>query len=177
MKACGLLGSAVLVGALFGCSAGAPPAPGPSDSESSTAWKDGDTPPPPAYNVSRLIGVDMPSYSSIKLGIDPDTIRIDRKNQIVRYIVVARGPSALNASYEGIHCATGEYRVYAHQIEHGSWIKSSDSEWKAMTGQGGFSARYPYELARDGLCVGTVMRSSVDAMVRELRSGNSSLYR
>jgi hypothetical protein len=169
--------SPVLVAAVFaGCSAGGVPAQSTVE-ENSTAWKDTDVPPPPAYSVSRLIGIDMPAYSSIKLGIDPDTLRIDRKAQVVRYVVVARGRSALNASYEGIHCATGEYRVYAHQIQHGAWVKDSDSDWKAMQGQGGFSATYPYELARNGLCVGSSMRSTVDAMVRELRTGNSSLYR
>ena len=177
MTLCKLLGAALVAAALAGCGTSGVPAPQSAVEESSTSWKDTNVPPPPAYSVSRLIGIDMPAYSSIKLGIDPDTIRIDRTAQVVRYVVVARGQSAVNASYEGIHCATGEYRVYAHQIQHGAWVKDSDSDWKAMQGQGGFSATYPYELARDGLCVGPSMRSTVDAMVRELRTGNSSLYR
>lgn len=172
-----LLSAALAAAMLAGCStSGVTAPPGPVE-ESSTAWKDTNVPPPPAYSLSRLIGIDMPAYSSIKLGIDPDTIRIDRAAQVVRYVVVARGQSAVNASYEGIHCATGEYRVYAHQIQHGAWVKDSDSDWKAMQGQGGFSATYPYELARNGMCVGSTMRPTVGAMVRELRSGNSSLYR
>lgn len=172
-----LLGPALVAAALAGCSASGVPAPQGAVEESSTSWKDTEVPPPPAYSVSRLIGIDMPAYSSIKLGIDPDTIRIDRKAQVVRYIVVARGQSALNASYEGIHCSTGEYRIYAHQIKHGAWVKDSNSDWKPMQGQGGFSATYPYELARNGMCVGPSMRSDVGEIVRELRTGNSSLYR
>ncbi len=140
-------------------------------------WKEGAIPPPPAYDASRLIELDTPPGSAVHVGIDPDTIRLDVETGIVRYVAVARGPSAVNAMYEGIRCATGEYRVYARQVQGGPWTQSDDISWKSMRALGGgVRVLHPFQLARDGLCVGASMRSSAQEMVRELRTGNRSLY-
>jgi hypothetical protein len=139
-------------------------------------WKEDSVPPPPTYSTSRLIDIEMPRSASVRMGIDPGTIQINHDTGIVRYVVVARGPSAVNASYEGIRCATGEYRIYARQVQGAPWAPSSDSEWKSMRGQTSVLVQHPYRLARDGLCIGTGVRQTVPDMVRELRSGNRSLY-
>ena len=57
-------------------------------------WKEDAVPPPPAYRLSGLVDIDMPNGSSIKMGVDPKTITINHATGIVRYVVVARGPSA-----------------------------------------------------------------------------------
>jgi len=139
-------------------------------------WTEDAAPPPPAYSASRLIDIDMPRTSTVRVGIDPDTIRINHQTGIVRYVVVARGPSAINASYEGIRCATGEYRVYARQVQGGEWSPSSDQTWKSMRGQSSVIVQHPFRLAHDGICLGTGVRQTVNEMVRELKTGNRSLY-
>lgn len=139
-------------------------------------WKEDAVPPPPAYSTSRLIEIDMPRSSSVKMGIDPDTIALNHDTGIVRYVVVARGPSALNATYEGIRCATGEYRIYARQVQGSEWTPNPDQDWKSMRGQSRVMVTHPYQLARGGLCIGTALRQSAADMVRELRTGNRSLY-
>lgn len=139
-------------------------------------WKEGEVPPPPAYAIRGLVDIEMPRTSSVKMGIDPSTITINQDTGIVRYVVVARGPSALNASYEGIRCATGEFRVYARQTQGNPWSNNEDDSWKSMRGQTGVMVQYPHWLARNGICIGTATRSNVADMVRELRSGNQSLY-
>ena len=139
-------------------------------------WKEDTPPPPPAYNVNRLIEIEMPRTSAIKMGVDPDTIRVNVETGIVRYVVVARGTSAVNASYEGIRCATGEYRFYARQVQGEPWTDADDSEWKSVRDQSGVVVRHPYQLARGGMCIGTAVRASVPEIVRELRTGNQSLY-
>ena len=83
---------------------------------------------------------------------------------------------AVNASYEGIRCATGEYRVYARQVQGGPWTDADDSEWKSVRDQSGVVVRHPYQLARGGMCIGTAVRASVPEIVRELKTGNQSLY-
>lgn len=140
-------------------------------------WAEDEVPPPPTYTLKRLIDIEMPHTSSIRMGIDPDTLNVNVDTGIVRYVVVAQGTSAVNASYEGIRCATGEYRVYARQVQGGDWSPSSDHSWKPMRGQGGVQVHHPFQLARDGLCIGTAVRLDVSEMVRELKTGNSSLYR
>ena len=139
-------------------------------------WKEDAVPPPPAYATRGLIEIDMPRSSSVKMGIDPATIAINHETGIVRYVVVARGPSALNASYEGIRCATGEFRVYARQTQGNPWSNSEDSTWKSMRGQTSVIVQYPHWLARNGICIGTSVRPAVADMVRELKSGNATLY-
>lgn len=137
-------------------------------------WKEDTVPPPPAYSVNGLIDVEMPRASSVRMGIDPKTITLNSESGIVRYVVVARGPSAVNAIYEGIRCATGEYRVYARQVQGGDWSQASDSEWKSMRGQ--VTYPHPYRLARDGICMGATPNASTDQMIRALRSPKGTLY-
>ena len=40
-------------------------------------WKEDAVPPPPSYSTSRLIEIEMPRTSSVRMGIDPKTIRIN----------------------------------------------------------------------------------------------------
>lgn len=138
-------------------------------------WQEDQVPPPPAYTTeaARLIDIDMPASASVKVGIDPATIAINRATGIVRYVVVLRGPSAVNASYEGIRCATGEYKVYARQSQGGPWSPSSPSQWKPMLGQSGIVVTYPTRLAQRGLCFGPSVRQNVAEAVRDLRSGEA----
>ena len=137
-------------------------------------WKEDSVPPPPAFSVSGLIDIEMPRASSVRMGIDPKTITLNSDTGIVRYVVVARGPSAVNAMYEGIRCATGEYRVYARQVQGGEWSPASDSEWKSMRGQ--VTYPHPYRLARDGICLGATANSAPQEMIRALRSPRGTLY-
>lgn len=140
-------------------------------------WTEDAPPPPPSYDTRALIELEMPSGSAIHVGIDPATIRINPDHTVVRYVVVARGPSAVNASYEGIRCNTAEYRVYARQVQGGAWQASGDDDWKPMRGQSQVMVRHPLQLARGGLCDGPAVRATVADMVRELKSGNEALYR
>jgi len=139
-------------------------------------WREDAVPTPPAYSASQLIDIETPSGSSVKLGVDPKTITINQATGIVRYVVVARGPSAVNASYEGIHCTTGEYRVYARQTQGNPWVPIGDDTWKPMLGQSSVIVSHPLRLARDGMCVGPAVAPNVDSVVRNLRSGNRALY-
>ncbi|MBN9406218.1 MAG: hypothetical protein J0I00_12460 [Burkholderiales bacterium] len=139
-------------------------------------WKEDAPPPPPSYSLSHLIEIEMPRGSTLKLGVDPATISLNLETGIVRYVVVARGTSAVNATYEGIRCATAEYRVYARQVQGGAWTPSTESEWKPMLGQSNVVVRHPLQLARGGMCNGTTVPQSVTEIVRALKTGNEVLY-
>ena len=139
-------------------------------------WKEDTPTPPPAYSLGGLIDIEMPRSSNVRMGIDPDTIRVNAQTGVVRYVVVARGPSAVNATYEGIRCATGEYRVYARQVQGSPWTDAGDSEWKTMRAQSGVLVQHPFQLARGGMCMGATVRTAVPEIVRELRTGNKALY-
>lgn len=137
-------------------------------------WKEDAVPPPPAYRTRGLIDVEGPRTAGVQIGIDPDTISVNQQTGIVRYVVVARGPSAVNAMYEGIRCNTAEYRVYARQVQGGEWSPSGDTSWKSMRDQTGALYQHPLQLAQDGLCTGPAAGLNRDEIVRALRTPRSS---
>ena len=139
-------------------------------------WKEDTVPPPPSYSVSGLVEIEMPRTAAVKIGLDPKTITLNQATGIVRYVVVARGPSAVNASYEGIRCATGEFRIYARQVQGGEWTPNSDNAWKPMQGQSSVMVQYPLQLARSGMCMGTTLQQTPKDVVRALQTNNQSLY-
>jgi len=130
-------------------------------------WKESDVPPPPAFNQDRLIPIEMPHYLSLKFGVDPATIKITGDG-VVRYVVVAtnREDGGFNAFYEGLRCATDEYKPYA-RFNNGAWESERDPDWKRMSDR---TSRYTQALAVQGVCRGHAPRASVSEMVRALKT-------
>jgi hypothetical protein len=95
-------------------------------------WKESEAPPPPAFLVSRVLPLEMPRHITVKVGVDPQTIRVT-EDGIVRYVVVASTSSGShNASYEGIRCQTGEVKVYARYSSAGTWRPIPNPDWKPL---------------------------------------------
>jgi hypothetical protein len=129
-------------------------------------WKETDVPPPPAFDVKRLLSIEMPPYMSLKFGIDPATLAITGDG-IVRYVVVASSNSgAVNAFYEGVRCATEEVKMYA-RYNSGAWQQVESPEWKRI---GNLNSLYVKELSKQALCRGHAPRASISDMLREMRS-------
>lgn len=77
-------------------------------------WKESEAPPPPAFDVGKLVTFDAPLSSSLIYGVDPASVSISNSDSLVRYVMVATSASgARNVMYEGIRCATGEVKTYA----------------------------------------------------------------
>jgi hypothetical protein len=154
---------------------------GNPDQDQQSPWVEDSPPAPPAYNMGRLIEVATPPGTNVKVGIDPKTITINHASGVVRYVVVARGPAAVNAMYEGIRCSTGEFRVYARQVKGQPWEQASDSAWRSMDDQTGTGMlmRHPSQLAQGGICDGPAITATASQMAELLRSSNlrPDLYR
>ncbi len=128
-------------------------------------WKETDAPPPPAFDVKRLLPIEMPPYMSLKFGVDPATLTVTGDG-VVRYVVVATSTGgAVNAFYEGVRCATEEAKTYARH-NSGAWQQIDSPEWKRIDNM---NSRYIKELAKQGLCRGHAPRASTGDMVRELK--------
>lgn len=128
-------------------------------------WKETDAPPPPAFDVKRLLPIEMPPYMNLKFGVDPATLMVTGDG-VVRYVVVATSTGgAVNAFYEGVRCATDEAKTYA-RYNSGAWHAVDASEWKRIDNM---NSRYTKELAKQGLCRGRAPRASTGDMVRELK--------
>ncbi len=133
-------------------------------------WKESEVPPPPAFDLKRLVPVDISVRSQLKWGVDPDSIKIMPEG-IVRYVVVAQSESGVvNAMYEGIRCNKGEFRSYARHNPGSGWVKTSNSDWIPL--RQSTSSRHPEALAKQGICDGAAPPSNVPAAIRSLRAGS-----
>ena len=132
-------------------------------------WKEVDVPAPPAFKTDRLIALEMPRHISLKLGVDPETLRIT-SDGIVRYVMVATSPSGnVNATYEGIRCLTAEVKTYARYGATGKWSPVVDPQWKPLNGNQ--PSLHALALARQGACDGRAATSqSPEDIIRKLKN-------
>lgn len=132
-------------------------------------WKETEVPPPPAFDLKRLVPVEMSAQSQLKWGVDPATIKITNDG-IVRYVVVAQSSSGVvNAMYEGIRCNKAEFRRYARHNPSSGWVNASDTSWTSLRQTG--ASRHPETLARGGMCDGAAPPSSAADAARKLNAG------
>ena len=161
----------VLLSAMLFCSVGMAAAQFIADDPD---WKESEVPPPPAFDLNRLVSVSVSVPSQLRWGVDPATVKIT-KDGVVRYVVVAQSTSGVvNAMYEGIRCNKGEFRRYARFNADSGWVNSSDSDWTALRQTG--TSRHPQTIAKEGLCDGTAPPSSVNEAMRRLRQGAEIKY-
>lgn len=132
-------------------------------------WKESDVPPPPAYDMDKLLTFEVTRSSPLVYGVDPASVSISKVDGIVRYVVVATSSAgAKNVIYEGLRCSTGEVRIYARAKPDGSWVPVANSEWKSV-----FDAslpRHSLRFAKAAACQNAAPVSSVRELVRKLKS-------
>jgi len=115
-------------------------------------WIEEKEPPPPSYSKDRLIPIDMPSYVTQRVGVDPDTITVGADG-VVRYVVVMRNTSgSVSAAYEGILCSNGEVKTYARSGGAGKWMVVEQPQWKPLTDN--VPSRHANAIAKQGGCDG-----------------------
>lgn len=132
-------------------------------------WKESALPPPPAFDVNKLLTFDVSSNSSLVYGVDPSTIRISNNDGLVRYVVVATSASGVrNVMYEGIRCSTGEFKTYARYSSEGRWTFVTDPQWKSMFEN--MPSRHALRLAKAGMCDNVTLVSSVNEVVARLKN-------
>ena len=135
-------------------------------------WKESEVPPPPAFNVGKLLTFEASDASSLVYGVDPATISITKIDGVVRYVVVALSASgASNIMYEGIRCSTGEFKTYARYSADGRWNPVSIPEWRTMFGN--MPSKHALRFAKAGACDNVSPASSVKELVSQLKNSNS----
>jgi hypothetical protein len=88
---------------------------------------------------------------------------------VVRFVLVARSPAGVeNVTYEGIRCATGEYRRYAVGRADASW-SGRPGAWQAIAGGG--SQPWHRALQREYFCPQAVPIRDAAEGARALRDG------
>lgn len=136
-------------------------------------WKEADVPPPPAYDMAKLLSFDVARSSSLVFGVDPASFSISKSDGVVRYVMVASNSSgAKNAMYEGLRCTTGEVKTYARAKPDGTWATVTKPEWKSVYDP--TIARHSLHFAQAGACQGAAPVGSVRELVRMLTTPLSS---
>ena len=132
-------------------------------------WKETDVPPPPAYDMSKLLSFEVTRSSPLVYGVDPASFSISNADGIVRYVVVATSAAgAKNVIYEGLRCATGEVRTYARAKPDGTWVPVANSEWKSAFDIS--LPRHSLRFAKAAACQNAAPVKSVAELVRRLKS-------
>lgn len=113
-------------------------------------WAEETAPPPPAFSKDRVIALDMPSYVSVKVGIDPQTIVVGTDG-VVRYVaVMTNATGTMNASFEGIRCASDQFKTYARYSASGAWSVDPNPQWRDLTDN--MPSKHPHAFARQAAC-------------------------
>lgn len=132
-------------------------------------WKESEVPPPPAFDVSKLVRFEVSPNSSLVYGVDPSSIRISKSDSVVRYVMVATSASGVrNVMYEGIRCSTGEFKTYARYSPDGRWNVVANAEWRSMFGN--MPSKHALRFAQAGACDNASPPSTVDALVSRLKN-------
>lgn len=134
-------------------------------------WKESDVPPPPAFDMGKLVTFEVAPNSSLVYGVDPASIRISNSDGLVRYVMVASSASgARNVMYEGIRCSTGEFKTYARYSPDGGWRMVSKPEWRSLFGN--MSSSHALRFAQAGACDNTTVPQSVNVLITRLKDPN-----
>ena len=139
-------------------------------------WKETDVPPPPAFDLAKLVEFDVARSSSLVFGVDPGSVTISKADGVVRYVIVALSASgAKNVMYEGLRCNTGEVKTYARAKPDGSWAAVEKSEWKSVYDPQ--LSRHSRRFALAGACEGSAPVISVRELVRRLKTPDTATLR
>lgn len=134
-------------------------------------WKESEAPPPPTFDVGKLVLFEVSPNSSMVYGVDPASISISRSDSLVRYVVVATSATGVrNVMYEAIRCSTGEFKTYARYLPEGRWQMAGNPEWRSMFGN--MPSRHPLRFAKAGGCDNAAPATSVTELVRRLKNPN-----
>ena len=92
------------------------------------------------------------------------------KDGIVRYtLVVKTSGGAVNTTFEGMRCKTGEYRQYASGRADGTWATARTAAWRPVENK--TINRHHAALSRDLFCPLSTPIDSAQEGLRALRLG------
>lgn len=137
-------------------------------------WKESEAPPPPAFDVGKLVTFDVASNPQMVYGVDPSAISISKSDSLVRYVVVATSQTGVrNVMYEGLRCATGEVKTYARYVPPGKWNAVESPQWRSVFEK--VPSRHALAFARLGACDARSPATSVHEIVDKVKNNGRYL--
>ncbi len=126
--------------------------------------------PLPGYPLMRnLIAVALPPRDTLKIYLDSQGLSRG-EDGVARYVLVVVSPGgARNVLYEGIRCATGEYKTYAVGSADNTWRPLEEAVWRKIPYFE--SNAFRYHLHRHTLCDAHSSPRSPREILRALHAG------
>jgi hypothetical protein len=94
-------------------------------------WRESAVALPAAPRPADLLPFRVSASTEFDFAIDAASIAVG-EDGVVRYTLVARSPGGVeNVTFEGIRCATWEYRIYATALAGGAWSRV-DAPWRGI---------------------------------------------
>jgi hypothetical protein len=133
-------------------------------------WQESAVTAPASFSTDSLQPFDVAQGSALSYGIDPKTLTVGGDG-VVRYVMVARSSSgALNVLFQGVRCATAEFKTYGRWNNNASsWNTSTKEEWQPLSFSG-FS-RPAMMLARAGICDGKTINGNSQKILHTIKHG------
>jgi hypothetical protein len=131
-------------------------------------WQELVVSPPAHFSVERLVPLENLAGSSLRYGLDPNSLSVDADG-VVRFVLVARSNTgALNVLFEGIRCQTAEMKTYARWDNQSAWNVNRDAAWRPLQFSG--STRHGIRLAKSGVCDANTTSGDAAHILRSLRT-------
>jgi hypothetical protein len=123
--------------------------------------RDNDDPDAPKWTEDEAVLPAFPQDANLKefyvsavannkFFIDAATLSVG-KDRVVRYVLVIRtSGGAVNTTFEGMRCDSGEFKIYASGHRDGTWAKARSSEWRPIENKP--VNRHHAALSRDLFC-------------------------
>ena len=164
----GALRSLLLI-ALLHCGAVAAQSQFEEDFDDTTKpWQEISVQLPSMPNRTSLIPFYVSPTATQSFSIAPDTVSVG-SDGVVRYVIVARSESgADNTSYDGLRCASLEYKSYAFGHADGSWARARRTDWIKLTGNA--ANRQHAALAESYFCDGNMVAGQATDIVKRLKT-------
>lgn len=137
--------------------------------EEDRAWSELEARLPPYPKTEDLIEFQVAPTLPFRYFVDAASIHVGRDG-VVRYTLVVRGSEGADTvSFEGIRCATREFKRYAFGQGEGVWSKARNPKWTPIEAQR--QTLHQRVLYYDFFCPGKTPVRSREEAVAALKAG------
>jgi len=133
------------------------------------AWKEDGVVIPPYPNADDLIPVEVDrAEMPFDFYIDAKNLFASPNSGVIRYTVMIESNSgAKNVLFEGIRCATREFRTYAYGTYDNKLVKARTSNWDYIHDSGAMVHRYNFY--RHYMCSEYLIPNPVDVVLQKVK--------
>lgn len=105
---------------------------GSEEGGNAPAWSEMKSLPPAFPKPEDYLPLQVKTTTSFSFAVDAKSVSVD-KDGVVRYSLIAKSTEGvLNVSYEGIRCATREFRVFAYGRPDNTWSETRIARWQPI---------------------------------------------